>query len=116
MATSTANVATAARMLPTMTKSIPRIVPLCAGVCIRFSVPRSDLEVDHLGHDEGTDAHPDQAATAGDHQPLVDEEILHVAAVDPPDQAEDDEGQGADNVGGRLGFRRHGADLELHGG
>ena len=41
-------------------------------------VPPLDLEVDHLGHDEGADAHPDHAADAGDHQPLVGEEAAHV--------------------------------------
>eukprot|EP01136_Pigoraptor_vietnamica_P015616 Opistho-1_new@59007 len=74
----------------------------------------SNLETDHLGHDERTDAHPQDAAAAGDHQPFVDEEFLHIFAADEPDQHEHDEGQRADDIGRRLRFRRHGADLELH--
>src|SRR3546814_16702603 len=48
----------------------------------------SDLETDHLGHDQGAEAYPDQAADARDYQPLVDEEVLHIFAVDHPDQDE----------------------------
>src|SRR5437763_13147381 len=106
MATRTAKVAMAERMLPTMTTSTPMIVwptlyPL-------------NLEIDHPGHDEGAESHPHQADAAGDDQPLIDEEILHILAVDEPDQPEDDEGQGADDPGRSLGFGRHRPDLELH--
>ena len=38
----------------------------------------SDLEVDHLGHDEAADAHPDEPAKPCDHQPLINEKALHV--------------------------------------
>src|SRR3569832_324015 len=105
MATRMANVAMAERMLPTMTTSIPMIVGPCQGPFMMRRVP-SDLEIDHLGHDEGADRHPDQADAAGDDLPLVDDEILHVLAVDEPDQPEHDEWQGADDIGRRLGFRR----------
>src|SRR3546814_6581038 len=47
---------------------------------------------------------PDQAADARDHQPLVDEEVLHIFAVDHPDQDEHDERQRADDIG--RGLRR----------
>src|SRR5688572_7403374 len=92
--------------------SIPMMVgPLEGAMAGRFP---SDLEADHAGHDEGADGHPDHSAAARDHQPLVDEEVLHVRAVDEPDQSEDDERQRADDIGRCLRFRRHGPDLELH--
>src|ERR1700749_2943082 len=106
MATRTAKVAMAERMLPTMTTSTPMIV---------WPTLRSlNLEIDTLGHEEGAHRLPPQADAAGDDQPLVDEEILHVLAVDEPDQPEDDEGQGADDIGRGLGFGRHRPDLQLH--
>src|SRR5204863_6284043 len=101
MATSTEKVAMAARKLATITTSIPMTVGPC--VTIISPVPL-DFEVDHLGHDEGADRHPHHAAAADHHQPLVDEEILHILAVDEPDQPEDDERQSADDVGRGLGF------------
>src|SRR3546814_12232801 len=57
---------------------------------------------------------PDQAADARDHQPLVDEEVLHIFAVDHPDQDEHDERQRADDIGRGLRFGRHRPDIELH--
>src|SRR5688572_9755933 len=104
MATSTAKVATAAMNVATITTSIPMTVGPDAGGSAILK-PSLDLEVDHLGHDEHADAHPHQPAGAGDHQPLVDEEALHVLAVDEPDEDEDDEGQRADDPGRGLGFR-----------
>ena len=41
-----------------------------------FSVPRSDLEADHLGHDEGAEAHPYKPAEPGDDQPFIDERLI----------------------------------------
>src|SRR5687768_11313677 len=106
MAISTANVATAESAVATMTTSIPIRVGPGAGV-IGCQSSWSDLEVDHLGHDERSDAHPDHAEPARDHQPRIDEEVLHILAVDEPDQPEDDERQSADDIGRRLRFGRH---------
>src|SRR5688572_19198445 len=109
MAMSTAKVATAESRLATITTSIPMTVG-------PFTSPPSDLEIDHARHDERADPHPHEAEPACDHQPLVDEEILHVLPIDEPDQPEHDEGQGADDPRRGLGFGRHRPDLELHRG
>src|SRR5690606_33588526 len=114
MANSIAAAARPASIEPTRTTSTPRRVGPDGGVIMVRSVSRSDLEADHLGHDEDADAHPHEAAEAGDDEPLVDEELADVVRVDPPDHREDDERQRADDVGRGLRFRAHRADLELH--
>src|SRR6476660_10174583 len=111
MASITAKVATALRSVAIQMTSKPRRVGPAGCMC---PISPSDLEVDHLGHDERADAHPHQAAEAGDDQPLVGEEAVHVSGVDEPYEREHPERQRADDVGGRLRLRAHGADLELH--
>src|SRR5690606_13178692 len=103
-----------ASTVPARMTSTPRRVGPVSGVIIAIVRPRSDFEADHLGHDEHADAHPHEAAEPGDHEPLIDEEVGEIALVDPPDQAEDDERQRADDIGGGLGFGAHRLDLELH--
>src|SRR4051812_13338593 len=109
MATSTAKVATAARKVATMSTSTPSKVG-----CDVIRATPLNLEIDHLGHDEDADPHPDHAAAAGDDEPLIGEEVRHVIGADPPHEHEDDERERADDPGRRLRFRRHRPDLELH--
>src|SRR3954467_1143722 len=109
---STAKVATAARRVATAMTLTPKRVGPAAGAMSLVSP--LNLEVDHLGHDEHAEAHPDEPAEPGDDQALVDEELAHISRVDEPDEREDDEGQGADDPGRGLGFRRHRLDLQLH--
>src|SRR3954454_5951177 len=99
MASRTANAATPASRVPTQRTSTPSRVVWCGSMA-------SDLEIDHFGHDQATQRHPDEAADAGDDQALIDEEIAHIIRADPHDQAEHDERQRADDIGGRLRFRR----------
>src|SRR5687768_14872355 len=65
---STAKVATALSRVATQMTSTPRRV----GEGFMEKRPLN-LEVDHLGHDEDADRHPQQSAHPGDHQPLVGE-------------------------------------------
>src|SRR6476469_1342666 len=111
---STAKVATAESSVATQITSKPRRVGPVGTAGSMIVSPPSDLEVDHLGHDECADAHPNEAAQTRDHQPLIGEEARHVSGVDEPHQAEDDERKRADDPGGSLGFRAHCTDLELH--
>src|SRR3546814_11110251 len=104
-----AKVATAASSVAMSTAVRPMNRVVASGV---MRVPSSDLEINHLGHDEGAYAHPHHAACARDHQARIGEEIGHIGLVDHPYHAEDDERQRTDDIGGRLGFRRHGLDLE----
>ncbi len=90
------------------------IVGLLAGVGIITTMPRSNLEIDHLGHDEHADGHPHHATQPGNHQPLLVEEATEIFGGDNIDHGEDDEGQRADDIGGSLRFRRHRPDLQLH--
>ncbi len=109
-------------MVPAHTTSMPsRVGPLCAPVKaderrrLLFTVSAPlDFEIDHLGHDAGADAHPDQAADTGNDKAFLDEKAFKVAGVYRPDDAEHEEGQRANDVSRRLGLRRHRADLEFH--
>src|SRR5438309_11878833 len=85
-----------------------------AVTCMVLTMPPLDLEVDHLGHDQGAKAHPDHTADPGNDEPLVSEELAHVMRVDHVHEGEDDEGEGADDVGRRLRFRTHRTDLQFH--
>src|SRR5690606_37380912 len=96
-----------ARTEPAKMTSTPRSVGPVCGVIIVWVRSRSDFEADHLGHDEGADAHPHEAAEARHDEPFVDEELSDVAGVDPPDEREHDEGKGADDVSRSLGFGAH---------
>src|SRR5258705_12148594 len=111
MASSTANDATAVRIVAIQITSKPRRVGP-AGTGSMVVSPLSNLEVDHFGHDEHADTHPHQPDQAGDHQPLVDEEGPQVMWIDEPDEREHDERQRADDPRRSLGFRAHRADLE----
>src|SRR5438552_13792730 len=99
MANITAKVATALRIVAIQMTSKPRMWGPVVGTCCMDPVPPSDLEVDHFGHDPRAQAHPDDAADAGDLQPLVGEEPGHVMGVDHPHEREDDERQRADDIG-----------------
>src|SRR3546814_15026177 len=99
-----AKVATAASSVAMSTAVRPMNRVVASGV---MRVPSSDLEIDHLGHDEGADAHPHHAAGARDHQARIGDEIGHLGLVDHPYHAEDDERQRTDDKGGSFGFRRH---------
>src|SRR3546814_7636658 len=82
-----AKVATAASSVAMSTAVRPMDRVVASGV---MRVPSSDLEIDHLGHDEGADAHPHHAAGARDHQARIGEEIGHIGLVDHPYHAEED--------------------------
>src|SRR6476620_8891716 len=114
MASSTAKVATALSNVATQMTSKPRRCGPEVGACCMVVSPPSNLEIDHLGHDPGADAHPDHAADAGHDEPLVGEESAHVFWIDHVNEREHHEGQRADDVGRSFRFRAHGADLELH--
>src|SRR5438045_480518 len=90
IATITASVATALRMVSTQMTSTPRRVGPEGAFIVGFPL---NLEADHFGHDEHADAHPTQPAEAGDHQPLVAEEAAHVVRVHHVNEREDDERQ-----------------------
>src|SRR4051794_33382866 len=113
MASSTAKLATALRIVAIQMTSKPRTWGPVVGSCCMDPCPL-DLEVDHLGHDQAADTHPDQAADAGDFKPLVAEEAVHVIGVDHVHEREDHERKRSDDVGRGLRFRAHGTDLELH--
>src|SRR4051812_1208594 len=114
----TANAATPDRSVATHITSTPRIFgppsPMNFATALYPDFQCSDFEIDHLGHDEAADRHPDEPTTASHHQALVDEELLHIAAVDEPDHDEHDERKRSDDIGRSLGFGRHRLDLEFH--
>src|SRR3546814_10528580 len=72
-----------------------------SGRWVHLNIPPSDFEVDHLGHDEGADAHPAKPANAHElHQAkakqthrIAGEEGRHVAIVDVAYEPENDERQ-----------------------
>src|SRR3546814_18526056 len=86
---------------------------LSSGRWVHLNIPPSDFEVDHLGHDEGADAHPAKPANAHElHQAkakqthrIAGEEGRHVAIVAVEYEPENDDRQRADNIGGRIGLR-----------
>src|SRR3546814_16641999 len=98
-----AKVATAASSVAMSTAVRPMNRVVASGV---MRVPSSDLEIDHLGHDEGADAHPHHAAGARDHQARIGEEIGHIGLVDHPYHAEDDERQRTDDIAGSRSEER----------
>src|SRR5215208_882246 len=114
MARSTAKVATALRHVAIQMTSKPRMVGPDTGACCMVVSPPSNLEIDHFGHDETADAHPDEPADAGDHQALVGEEGAHIFGVDEPDHREHHEWQRANDVCRGLRLRAHRTDFQLH--
>src|SRR3546814_11435325 len=75
----TAKTPTAASMVAAQTMSTPISVGPCwapekaAKTRLLFiGRPALNLERNHARHDEGAEAHPDEPAAAGDHQPLLD--------------------------------------------
>src|SRR3546814_11968421 len=82
------------------------------GRWVHLNIPPSDFEVDHLGHDEGADAHPAKTANAHElhkakakqtHR-IAGEEGRHVAIVEVAYEPETDERQ----QNGRESWRERG--------
>src|SRR5271170_5347074 len=74
----------------------------------------SEVEVDHLAHDENADQHP--TAAAGEHHAShrVGPQQLDVSRARDPDQRHHRDRQRPDNGRRGLGFHRHGLDFRLH--
>src|SRR5450756_630508 len=95
----TASAATAASSDAAKMTLIPNSVGPEDALYMALGFPRSDFEVDHLGHDHHPDRHPGEPAKPGDDEPVVLEETAEIFGVRPVDEEEDDEGQRADDVG-----------------
>src|SRR3546814_8210056 len=76
--------------------------------------PALNLERNHARHDEGAEAHPDEPAAAGDHQPLFVEEAREKFGGHHPEDREDEKRQRPEDIGRRLGFGRHSLEFALH--
>src|SRR5690606_16821733 len=76
--------------------------------------PRSIVELDHAVHDENAQSQHEHAHTQPDMTQGREEERPEIGGRNHADQYADDEGERADNAGGRLGFGGHGLDFLLH--